>query len=513
MIWAKGLPSSWDFETDIVVVGYGYAGGIASIEAKDHGADVLLLEKMSKPGGISICSGGGLRTAFDAESAFSYLKETCGGMTPDAVLRAMAQGMTELPAYMEELAKINEAEIKAIPSKGNYPFPGYEDLGFCIYGRIPGFDPLTYYPHVRGLRGGARNFKVVEDNVDRRGIKILLGAPVKRLLRTPDKRVVGVLAQKNDRLLYIKARRGVILTCGGFEADEELKRQFFQGSVIVSAAYRGNTGDGIRMAQEVGASLWHMGNFHGSYGLRHTDPHYPFGLRLRRLPDWVPGHPIPSRSELAWIDIDRHGRRYMNDYPPYAHDVGHRPMQYYDTEIQSYPRIPSFIIFDEEGRKLYPVVMPTFNDSEVFFEWSEDNLAEVDLGILKKAESMKEMALDMKVEPRILRETIEQWNGFCQQGSDNDFGRPSETMVPIQIPPYYYAQVWPVVSNTHGGPVHNEHWQVLDAFGEPIPGLYEAGELGGIFGFLYLAGGNLAECYIGGWTAARHAAQNEPWKP
>jgi succinate dehydrogenase/fumarate reductase flavoprotein subunit len=86
-----------------------------------------------------------------------------------------------------------------------------------------------------------------------------------------------------------------------------------------------------------------------------------------------------------------------------------------------------------------------------------------------------------------------------------------ETMVPIQEPPFYHGRLWPVVSNTHGGPVHNEHWQVLNAFGEVIPGLYEAGELGGIFGFLYLAGGNLAECYIGGWTAGRHVAQNEPW--
>jgi hypothetical protein len=150
------LPSSWDIETDIVVVGYGYAGGIASIEAKDAGADVVLLEKMPTPGGISICSGGGLRTASKADSAFSYLKATCGGLTPDAVLLAMAQGMTELPGYMEEMAKINSAPIRSIPYFGNYPFPGYEDLGFSMYGQIPGFDPLTYYPHVRGRTAGWR---------------------------------------------------------------------------------------------------------------------------------------------------------------------------------------------------------------------------------------------------------------------------------------------------------------------------------------------------------------------
>jgi succinate dehydrogenase/fumarate reductase flavoprotein subunit len=508
----RHLPSSWDIETDIVVVGYGYAGGISSIEAKDAGVDVLLLEKMSKPGGISICSGGGLRTASNVNSAFSYLKATCGGLTPDAVLRAMAEGMTEIPAYMEEMARINSTKIRSIPYIGNYPFPGYEDLGFSMYGAIPGFDPLTYYPHVRGLRGGARNFKVVEDNLNQRGVKVLLDTPVKRLIGTPDGRVVGVLAKKNGNLIAIKARRGVILTCGGFEADEELKRQFLQGTDIISAAFHGNTGDGIRMSQEAGASLWHMWNFHGSYGLRHKDPNYPYGLRLRRLPDWVPGHPILSDVKMAWIVVDQYGQRYMNEYPPYAHDVGHRPMQYFETETQSYPRIPSYIIFDEEGRKLYPLVMPTFNDLEVFFEWSEDNLAEVELGILKKAGSIEEMALEMRLNSDTLKETVDRWNRFCSSGADSDFGRPQETMFPVRRPPYYYAQIWPIVSNTHGGPVHNEYWQILDAFGEPIPGLYEAGELGGIFGFLYLAGGNLAECYIGGWTAARHAAKNEPWR-
>ena len=504
------LPRSWDIETDVVVVGYGYAGGIASIEAADAGADVLLLEKMSNPGGISICSGGGLRTAANAESAFSYLKATCGGLTPDPVLKAMAQGMTEVPAYLEEMAKINKAEIRTIPYIGNYPFPGYEDLGFSLYRNIPGFDPLTYYPHVRGLRGGARNFKVVEDNLAKRNIKVLLETPVKRLIRAPDGRVIGITALLRDRMLHIKARRGVILTCGGFEADEDLKRQFFQGHSIRTAAFRGNTGDGIRMAQEAGAALWHMWNFHGTYGLHHTDPKYPFGLRLARLPDWVPGWKMPQNMEMAWIVVDQNGSRYMNEYPPYAHDVGHRPMLEYDTQTQNFLRIPSYMIFDEGGRKKYPLVMPTFNDPDISYNWSEDNLAEVDLGIFKQTKSIEDMAEDLKVDPKILTETITRWNRYCSTGLDEDFGRPPQTMMPIKEPPFYYGELWPVVSNTHGGPVHNEHWQVINAFGEVIPGLYEAGELGGIFGFLYLAGGNLAECYIGGWTAGRHAAQNMP---
>jgi succinate dehydrogenase/fumarate reductase flavoprotein subunit len=187
-------------------------------------------------------------------------------------------------------------------------------------------------------------------------------------------------------------------------------------------------------------------------------------------------------------------------------------MRWLDPITQRYPRIPSYIVYDEEGRKIYPVGIPAFNDADVFYEWSEDNLKEVDLGILKRADCLAEVARDINVPPENLEATVARWNALVERGADEDFNRPSESMRPIRTPPFYYAAAWPIVSNTQGGPVHDEHWRIVDAFGEPILGLYEAGELGGIWGHLYLGGGNLAECYIGGWTAARHAARLEPWR-
>ena len=67
----NGVDDTWDAVFDVVVVGYGYAGAVAAIEACDHGSDVLIIEKMPDPGGISICSGGNVRTADDAEQAFA----------------------------------------------------------------------------------------------------------------------------------------------------------------------------------------------------------------------------------------------------------------------------------------------------------------------------------------------------------------------------------------------------------------------------------------------------------
>jgi len=90
-------------------------------------------------------------------------------------------------------------------------------------------------------------------------------------------------------------------------------------------------------------------------------------------------------------------------------------------------------------------------------------------------------------------------------------GRPPSSMLKIATPPYYCSEVWRVCSNTHGGPVHDAEQRVLNAFGEPIPRLFAAGELGGVFGHLYMSGGNLAECFVGGWTAGRNAARLPAW--
>ncbi|MGI9386248.1 MAG: FAD-binding protein, partial [Methyloligellaceae bacterium] len=247
------------------------------------------------------------------------------------------------------------------------------------------------------------------------------------------------------------------------------------------------------------------------YGFKHPDPSYPFGVRPKRLPDWVPGKPARADVKMPWIIVDRRGRRYMNEYPPYAQDTSWRPMATLDTETMSYLRIPSIMIMDESGRGTYPIVSPTFNDRRLNFESSEQTLRALEDKILRRAESIEDLATRLDIDPAVLKKTIKDWNGACDEQSDSDFGRPGTSMVKISNPPFYYADVWPVCSNTQGGPVHNAEQQVLNAFGLPIPRLFAAGELGGVFGHLYMSGGNLAECFVGGWIAGQTAAQLEPW--
>jgi succinate dehydrogenase/fumarate reductase flavoprotein subunit len=505
----------FDETFDIIVVGYGFAGGTAAIEASDRGSSVLLAEKMPDPGGISITAGGGIRIADNADDAFAYLKASCDGRTDDAILRVFADEMISLADYIRSLAKVNDAVCEARHHPGNYPYPGFETFGAIEIASVPGFDPRVGYPHVQGRNRGPLLFKVVEDNVNKRAIEVRLGCTARRLTTDGSGNVTGVTLEKDGTLRRVRARKGVILACGGFEANREMQRQYWQISPVHSAASRGNTGDGIRMAQDVGADLWHMWHFHGSYGMVHPDPKHATSFRMKRLPDWRPEGTIDGRKlpanlgkavKMSWIVLNKRGRRFMNEAPPYVQDTGHRPLDLYDAQTQSFPNIPAYVVIDEEGRKMYPLGQAVYNDRAAEpYVWSNDNLQEVELGILKQANSVAELAKYIGASQAAVQATLERWNGQCERGHDDDFDRPAAMMMPIRTAPFYIAEVWPVVSNTQGGPRHDARQRVLNTYGAPIPRLFEAGELGSIWGSLYLGGGNLSECFITGRIAAREA--------
>jgi len=227
---------------------------------------------------------------------------------------------------------------------------------------------------------------------------------------------------------------------------------------------------------------------------------------------WTPGRETRALPQMAWIVVDQTGRRYVDEYQPYLSDTGVRQFDVFDPQTYRHARLPSFLIFDETGRKLYAMGRSVTNDRDAHYEWSEDNLAEVENGILKRADTTGELARLVGLAPGTLRASIERWNRQCDAARDCDFGRRPETMMALRSPPYYAGELWPVMINTHGGPVHDADQRVLDPWGEPIPRLYAAGELGGIFGHVYLAGGNLAECFVGGRNAARHAARLQDWR-
>lgn len=508
---------AYDETCDVVIAGYGFAGGITAIEAADAGAKVLICEKMPDPGGLSICSGGSVRCAYDADEAFAYLKATNAGTTPDDILRVLADGMAKAEAYIDRLVStVKGAARKANENSGrrggNYPFPGWETFHHAQV-VAEGVDRGEMFPGVRTRpsSGGPEMFWLINQHIRRRGIEVRLNTPVLRLIRSGDNEVRGVVVGGPQGERRIAARRGVVLACGGFEWNDEMKRQYWEGKPVLTASSRGNTGDGIRMAQALGAELWHMWHFHGSYAFKHPDADFPFALRVKRLPDWNPAEKELADVKMVWIVVDQRGRRYMNECPPYAQDTSHRPMHYMDSETMTYPRIPSWLITDWNGHSTYQLADVRTNDREYVYDWSPDNSKELKNGILKKADSLEELGGVIGVDAGVLKATFDRWNALCDQGRDADFGRPPGTMVRLDTPPYVFGAVYPTVSNTQGGPVHNVRQEIVDVAGRAIPRLYAAGELGSSYGHLYLSGGNLAECFVTGWIAGREAAARSPW--
>ena len=485
---------------DVLVLGSGYSGCAAAIAAKESGRSVAVLEKAPHTGGISICSAGGVRVAKDEDDAFAYLKATNGGKTPDDVQRVLARGMCSLEAAVKDLGKGTGASINYHYAPGNYPLPGFKTFGFVTVDEVPGLDLEREFPYVKGNKPqGARLYYLLQKRVRELDIPVLTNSGAAALVRE-NGRVCGVRTADGREF---RGARKVILACGGFEAAPEVQDQFWPGGMAYSAAFKYNTGDGLRLAMGAGADIWHMWHFHGCYGFAPPRPDYPYGVHIKRLPDWIPGEDCSHLPKMSWILLDQRGKRFTNEYQPYTHDTGARDLAVFDPATQTYPRNPCWMVTDAAGLAMYPLGKPLYNDESVSMDWSADNRAEVANGWIREAATQADLADAAGLPEAAVRTSIARWNEFCRRQNDEDFSRPSMTMHPLLEPPYYTAPMVRVVTNTQGGPRRDTRQRVLTPERTPVPGLYAVGECGSTFGHLYLIGGNLAECFISGGIAGR----------
>ena len=121
---------------------------------------------------------------------------------------------------------------------------------------------------------------------------------------------------------------------------------------------------------------------------------------------------------MPWIIIDGDGKRFMNEYPPAPQDTPIRDLLVFDTDRQQFPRVPSFLLLDQRGIDSGPIGRPAMNDTDLQYEWSEDNSREIAEGHIRVAETLDELAKVTGAPAGVLRETIDGWNASPSEWDD-----------------------------------------------------------------------------------------------
>jgi succinate dehydrogenase/fumarate reductase flavoprotein subunit len=475
-----------DAEVDVVVLGYGGAGAMAALSACDAGASVLLVDKMSTGGGSTHEAGGTLRPPRDPELAARHYAALSGGTTPLDLMRTLAHGETRLRDKLSALGA-TFSDFRLPPA----PFPARRDDS--AYPDIEGSAGLGERIRVAGepgQGGGEALWELLAATIATKPVEVALGRRATRLLRDPvTERVTGAeLTDGAGEVSRVTARGGVVLACGGFGHDDALKRDYLGADVGALSPPGRATGDGVRMAARVGAGLWHMTSVSCTFGYRFDGHQAGFYAQM------------PSNGYFL---VDRTGRRYCDETAVENHAVLNL-LGVRNTRTGRYDRIPSYVIFDETTRLAGRVFNPTVGENR-HFDWSADNGAEVERGWIATGATMRELADRLDLPSDALDEAHRRFRDGAAAGRDA-FGRPAHRMADVGVPPYYAVRVWPCLLNTQGGPRRDTEARVLDAVGEPIPGLFAAGELGSVWGALYPGSGNVAEALVFGEIAGRNAA-------
>ncbi|MBR2835839.1 MAG: FAD-binding protein [Coriobacteriales bacterium] len=506
----------WGLEADIVVLGTGGAGLTTAITAARAGADVLVLEKACEEdqGGNTRVSGNMWCIPTDLEEGLKYYLKASERTSDNEYLTALATAAHT----------INEDFIGDLEGANIIEFPMFSPE----YDSLPGGDAIQSY--MMGFGGNKLWICQRETAAQYDNIRFMYETPGIRLITDTKGMILGVVALVDGVETNVKAKKAVVLATGGYEYNPLMVENSYPGWPVYSRGTPYNTGDGIKMAQKVGAQLWHM-NASDSGPAAMLCPGIDFGHGAYDS-DRVPAnfsYTSASARSAGFIYVDKHGKRFMPENRPDHHGYGRREyIFFYDGVKCEWPRLPLWCIFDEQQAQAGPCASaPATEDTTDGFTWfyahshyvwSADNSAEVEKGWIVKADTIEELAAKMnempdgegKMDAETLQATIENYNAMCEAGEDTEFGRPADSMRPL-VGPFYAVPVYPNQYNTQGGPKRNTKAQTLDAFDEPIPRLYNVGECGAGYGWVYNGGWNNCESMISGIWAATDAMTLEDW--
>jgi succinate dehydrogenase/fumarate reductase flavoprotein subunit len=508
------IDEAMEMEADLVVVGLGTAALAAAIDAHDAGLEVVVLEKAAagRAGGNSRVSGQVWFCPDDVEEAKVYLRALSGEYPlPEPLIDAWAKGCGQ---NTEWIAARAEEVRDQVPRDDGDPYTGHHtDMTQISHGaelrsigwrdipdeefyELDGIGCGTDYHYFGNSQGWSRLWLTLKAAVDSREIPIHYETPATRLLTDQDGAVIGVASGSGDDERLFTSRRAVFLGTGGFANNPEMARSFLRLPSVKTQGSPENKGDGIKLAQKVGADLSHPFNYMSMPGIA--------------MPPYEAGEFAQPR-EHRYILVGRDGRRFVDETQETRH--GKISIR---GEFDFFPGFPMWTIFDEDGRLAGPLVFPRENSAFSWnkqierYEWSEDNSAEIERGWIVQADSIAELAEKLGLDRAGLEAQIELTNADHQVGEDSQFGRPVEHLVPIAKPPFYGYRWAHLLITTLGGIRKDEKARALDPFGEPIPRLYCAGDTASSYSWCLSGGLGLADAMVFGRIAAAEAAGLKP---
>ena len=490
---------AWDAEYDVVVIGYGFAGGHAALAAADNGANVLILEKamFGLEGGNSRYAGQGFAVPNgDSEKTRGYFQDLRGYFsTPsDAMIDAYIEKAETGADWLRRLGVDPYTEGQVTPSAGEYrelPHGGGDDKEN---------GPFVYlYPAPTIF--DASHYNLVQRNVEAsESIDVWYECPATHLVQDPDTKVIhGVEFEHGGQSYKVRAKNGVIMAMGGFEDNPQMLQDYLLLPSTVPFGATFNTGDGVTMAQEVGANLWHMGSLAGIMWA-FKSPECDHGLCPLTFAMKAPGFMMVGPS----------GQRFVNEDQTTRHGL----MNYAGTYRSQPAVVPAYGIFDSAYMAAKGRIYPQF---------SADNSYEIENGYFIVADTLEELAQKLYDDmPDFVRQpnapektgtftdrflaTVDRWNADFTAGGDTLYGRSADSMYSIAEPPFYAIPLHPTMFNTQGGAERDEKARVLDLGGNPIPHLYSAGEFGAMWSCNYNGGCNIGEGVMYGRIAGENAA-------
>src|SRR5499425_1519567 len=458
---------------DVIVVGAGNAAFCAALASREQGASVLMLEAApeDESGGNSRFTAGSIRVVYNGVDDIRALVPDLtdeeirttdfGTYTQDQFFDDMARVTQDRadPDLVELLVTRSFDTLKWMTTKGIRLIPIYGRQAFRIDGRFKFWGGLT----VEAVGGGPGLIKMLTDSALKNGIKIQYDSRAVELIYE-NGRVNGVRIRRDDGLHELRSR-SVILACGGFEANAEMRTRYL-GAGWDLAKVRGsrwNAGDGIRMALEIGASP--AGNWSGCHAVQWERNAPEFGDLA--VGDQFQKHPYPFS-----IVVNATGKRFVDE----GADFRNYTYAKYGRVVLEQPGQFAWQIFDAKTKHL---------------QRDEYKIRQC---IKETANTIEELAakLDGVNAPEFVK-TIAEWNkAVCTDIPFNPNikdGRRTEGLAinksnwanTIDEPPFEAYAVTCGLTFTFGGLKIDTSARVVDTDGAAIPGLYAAGELvGGI---------------------------------